>query len=143
MWPFRYFERHEMCRPERATSCPPEAWVCLGALFAAVVEPLREAHGHPLEVTSGFRPPGENAAAGGSMSSQHLSGQAADLRSARATPEALARLVLSLCLPFDQMIIERRASGEAWLHVSYGARHRREVLVCLDGHTYTPWRPDA
>lgn len=140
-WPLRHFDADELVKPERAEACSAGAWACIGALGAAILDPLRAAHGHPLRVTSGYRDPAANRAAGGSSTSQHVLGQAADIQSDHATPDELARLVVALGLPFDQLIVESRPGGAAWLHVSYGPRHRREALSCTDGETYTPWRP--
>ena len=142
-WPLTHFEADELVKPARAAACSPGAWACIGALGAAILDPLREAHGYPLRVSSGFRDPASNRAAGGSTTSQHVLGQAADIVSDHATPAELAALLVRLGLPFDQAIIETRPDGTAWLHVSHGPRHRREVLTCTDGRTYRRWSPDA
>lgn len=51
----------------------------LNALVDHVLDPLREAWGHPLRVTSGYRCPQLNKAVGGVPRSQHMLGQAADV----------------------------------------------------------------
>jgi len=43
---------------------------------------IREAWGSPLVITSGFRPPAVNRAAGGVSNSQHLNGSAIDIKPA-------------------------------------------------------------
>ena len=50
-------------------------------LVDTVLDPLREAYGHPIIVTSGYRCPKLNSAVGGVKNSQHVLGQAADIRS--------------------------------------------------------------
>jgi len=73
------------------------------ALVETVLQPLRDAFGAPLEVNSGYRCPQVNKAVGGSATSQHVKGEAADIKADQ--PLELARLAESLKLPFDQMII--------------------------------------
>lgn len=141
MWPGEHFSRNEMCRPTMQVGCPSDAWACIGALVGAILDPLRKAHGGPLHVTSGFRSKEYNEAIGGAQESQHVDGAAADLQSDMFSPERLAALVISEGLPYDQLIVERRSDGRGWVHVSYGPRHRRQALQCLDGRNYTPWRP--
>lgn len=100
----------------------------LRSLIANVLDPLRRAWGAPIIVTSGYRSVRLNKAVGGAARSQHLLGQAADIRTVSGTA-ADNRLLFHLCqelkLPFDQLIDEH---GYAWIHVSYGPRHRRQVL---------------
>lgn len=94
-----------------------------------ILDPLREAWGEPLIVTSGYRCPKLNKAVGGSATSQHVKGQAADIRTLKDTPEEnkrLFELVQKLGLPFDQLINEYNYD---WVHVSYSKRHRRQILA--------------
>ena len=100
----------------------------LAALVENVLDPLREAYGKPIVVTSGYRCEKLNRAVGGAASSQHVKGQAADIRSVQDTPEEnknLFDLIVKLGLPFDQLINEYGYDG---VHVSYGPRHRRMKL---------------
>jgi hypothetical protein len=100
----------------------------LTALVEKVLDPLREAYGKPIIVTSGYRCIELNKAVGGAASSQHVKGEAADIRSVQDTPEEnkkLFDLIVKLGLPFDQLINEY---GYDWVHVSYGPRHRRMKL---------------
>lgn len=108
----------------------PSIQVCkaLTALIEKVLDPLREAYGKPIIVTSGYRCEKLNKAVGGAASSQHVKGEAADIRSVQDTPEEnkkLFDLIVKLGLPFDQLINEY---GYDWVHVSYGPRHRRQKL---------------
>lgn len=102
------------------------------ALVDNVLDPLREAWGHAVIVTSGYRCPVLNRTVGGASNSQHMSGEAADIRAAtgrRADNRALMRLIVTLGLPFDQMIWEKGdATGPDWVHVSYGPRNRRQII---------------
>ena len=56
----------------------PDATANLGELVDAVLDPLREKYGRPIHVSSGYRCPRLNRAVGGSATSQHVKGEAAD-----------------------------------------------------------------
>ena len=100
----------------------------LKALVEKVLDPLREAYGAPIVVSSGYRCDRLNKAVGGASSSQHVLGQAADIRTLSDRPEEnkkLYDLIVRLGLPFDQLINEY---GYDWIHVSYGPKNRRQKL---------------
>lgn len=96
----------------------------LRLLAVHILQPLRDAVGRPVIVTSAFRSPRVNSLVGGSRTSQHLRGEAADIKIEGMSPLAVAKLIAELGLPFDQLIRE-----PTWVHVSYGPRHRREKLT--------------
>ena len=79
-----------------------------------LLEPAREAIGCPIIVNSGFRNPRVNALVGGVAGSQHLQGQAADIRP--KDPQQFLRLVAFLrnCEHTDQLL-----TGRGWLHISW------------------------
>ena len=98
-------------------------------LVEKILDPLREAYGKPIIVSSGFRCEKLNTAVGGSKTSQHKTGQAADIRSLEDTREEnkkLFDLIKKLNLPFDQLINEYDYD---WVHVSYADRNRKQILV--------------
>ena len=98
------------------------------ALIDNILDPLREAYGKPIIVTSGFRCERLNKLVNGSKSSQHRLGQAADIRTVEDTIEEnkkLFELIQRLNLPFDQLINEYNYS---WVHVSYSPRNRKQIL---------------
>lgn len=113
----------------------------LTALIEKVLDPLREAYGKPIIVTSGYRCPKLNAAVGGSASSQHVKGEAADIRSVADAPEEnkkLFDLIVKLGLPYDQLINEYNYD---WVHVSFGPRHRRQKLKAIKSNGKTKYMP--
>lgn len=100
----------------------------LTALVDNILDPLREAWGAPIIVTSGYRCVRLNAAVGGVKTSQHTLGQAADIRTVSDKPadnKRLFDLIVKLGLPYDQLIDEY---GYNWVHVSYSSRNRRQIL---------------
>ena len=98
-------------------------------LIAYILDPLREAYGKPIIINSGYRCLELNKLVKGSKTSQHLTGQAADIRSVKNTKEEnkkLYDLIIQLKLPFDQLINEYDFS---WVHVSFSERNRRQILA--------------
>src|SRR5690349_8537766 len=69
---------------------PPEAQRALAVLVAHVLDPLREALGRSIVVTSGYRSREVNGAVNGSETSQHMAGEAADIMVPGLTAEQLA-----------------------------------------------------
>lgn len=93
-----------------------------------ILDPLREAYGKPIIISSGFRSKEVNDAAKGAKSSQHLEGSAADIKCQSDTVSGnkeLFDLIQKLKLPFDQLIDEYNYN---WVHVSYSPKHRRQIL---------------
>lgn len=101
----------------------------LANLIDHILDPLREAYGKPIIVTSGYRCKALNKAVGGSINSQHCLGQAADIRTVSDTPEENKKLfdiVQKLDLPYDQLINEYDFN---WVHVSCSPKNRKQILV--------------
>lgn len=97
-------------------------------LIHNILDPLRNAYKKPIIVNSGFRSPELNKKINGSKTSQHLTGQAVDIRSKENTKEEnkkLFDLIQHLNLPFDQLIDEYNYN---WVHVSFSPRNRKQIL---------------
>lgn len=118
---------------------PSEAQVkSLRLLCENVLEParalVRERTGKPLRiaVTSGFRSAQVNRAIGGSITSQHVLGEAADFEVPGVSNLDIARWIAESDIPFDQLILEFHRVGvpdSGWVHVSHRAKPRRQVLT--------------
>ena len=139
-----YFKINEfVCRC--GCQMPAEVRQNIEALVANVLDPLREAYGKPIYVNSGYRCEKHNKAVGGVPNSQHLLGQAADIRPGTLIPASepespahkeiphqvrnealmtLARLIVTQG-KFDQLILY-----PTFLHVSYkrNGMNRHKVL---------------
>ena len=129
----KYFSFQEMERSDTAVryaidnSIPENLKNNVARLVDNVLDPLREAWGRPLAVSSGYRCPALNKAVGGSATSHHLRGMAADITTGNnADNRRLFQLIINLKLPFTQLIDERDFS---WVHVSYDPENvKRQVL---------------
>lgn len=132
------FERTSTGLPNVA---PPEAVTCMKALVGLTLDPLRLALGRPVKVNSGFRSLAVNNAVGGSPTSQHKVGKAADIEVDGLSAEELARRLVALRLPFDQLIWYTPARG-GHLHVSLnvGGKQRGKMLQAFVGG-YRRWSP--
>lgn len=120
----KYFSIAELCESTEAEELEiennptPEAIDNLTALIDKVLDPAREALGKPITVNSGYRCGSLNKAVGGSATSQHVTGQAADIELGGKTQEENKQLydwIAENC-EFDQLINEYNYS---WVHVSY------------------------
>ena len=129
----RHFTIKELVRSDTATrlginNMPPASAVkALNALVDNVLDPLRDAWGGPIHVNSGYRCPRLNRIVGGTPSSQHQRGEAADINvGSPARNRRLLALIKRLDLPVDQCIDEK---GCRWIHVSHRAGHNRRLYM--------------
>ena len=109
---------------------PPAVIDALRALCVNILEPVRKQFG-PVMVSSGYRSPALNRAVGGSKSSQHVLGQAADIECPGVSNATLARWILANCKP-DQVILEFYTPGQpnsGWVHVSWRPTDRRHQAL--------------
>lgn len=117
----------------------------LKLLCEKVLQPIRDAYGRGVKVNSGFRSPDVNAAVGGSRTSDHCKGMAADIEIPGIANYDLAEHIESN-LQFTQLILEFYTPGipdSGWVHVSYDpdnlkmqsltATRRNGKLVYLNG----------
>lgn len=112
----------------------------LRALAVDVLEPLRAMVGDtPIRVSSGFRSSAVNKAVGGSKTSDHMTGRAADIYVSGMTNSEVAAVIYDSELPVDQVIVEHHTGH---LHIGAGGS-RREFLQTYDGATYSEWQPET
>lgn len=99
----------------------PAEIVALKMLCEKVLEPVRSHFGKPLFVNSGYRSPRVNRSVGGSGTSQHCKGEAADIEIPGVANGAIAAWIRDN-LAYDQLILEAYTAGQpssGWVHVSY------------------------
>lgn len=95
-------------------------------LVAEQLQAIRDKFGKGIIVNSGYRCQKLNKAVGGTTNSQHMKGQAADIRPCDMKDlQALYDLIRDN-FEYDQLIYERCGSSR-WIHFSYkksGNRHK-------------------
>ena len=94
----------------------------LERLVNRVLDPLREAWGSPIIVTSGYRCPELNARVGGARTSYHLRGMAADIRPKNGFLYELysfvERMFVDNKMPITECYIDHR---KGYIHIAYDA----------------------
>lgn len=117
-------------RMGRSIEVTPEVQANLTRLAQLVLEPIRVASG-PLKISSGYRPAWLNTVIGGSKTSDHMVGLAADINAFNMAPAVLAELIeekFLAVLPIKQVILE----FNRWVHISVcplGQEPKRELLT--------------
>ncbi len=97
--------------------------------LAETLEQVRALVGRAVLVSSGYRSQALNKAIGGSATSAHMRGLAADFSCNGITPVELARRIAASDIVFDQLIFEG-----TWVHLGLSAgKPRREVLTAHFG----------
>ena len=93
-------------------------------LCEKVLEPIRDHFKQPVIVTSGYRSPALNKRIGGSGTSQHCFGMAADFTVANVSNWDVCQYALKN-LNYDQLIFEYGEAG--WIHISYREGDNRNM----------------
>ena len=129
----KHFTIKELIRSETAklmginNTPPANAIIALHDLVDNVLDPLREAWGGPIRVTSGYRCPELNKLVGGTPTIQHQRGEAADITVGNPSRNRrLLELIKRLNLPVDQCIDEK---GCRWIHVSHRRGRNRRMYM--------------
>jgi zinc D-Ala-D-Ala carboxypeptidase len=102
------------------------------ALCENVLQPVREYFGMGVKVNSGFRHPAVNSKVGGSRTSDHCKGMAADIEIPGVANADLAKWIVDN-MNFRQVILEFYTPGvpdSGWVHVSYNpADNKKQVIT--------------
>lgn len=112
-------------------------------LFENVVQKVRDNFG-PTIINSGYRGPKLNEAVGGSKTSQHCKGEAADIECPGVPNADVAQWIVDNT-DFDQVILEFYTPGipdSGWVHVSYnsGGQQRRSILTAMKENGKTVYK---
>ena len=124
----KYFKIDEFVKSQTATahSIPnvptAEAVRNLELLVSRVLDPLREAWGAPIIITSGYRCEALNARVGGVKNSYHTRGMAADIRPKNGFVDKLyaliGRMFVTHKMGITECYIDRKRS---YIHIAYDA----------------------
>lgn len=113
----------------------------LQLLAEKVLQPIRDHFQQAVKVNSGFRSPDVNAKVGGSKTSDHCKGQAADIEIPGMANYDLARWIRDN-LEYTQVILEFYTPGildSGWVHVSYNPDNLKKqelTAVTVAGTTH-------
>jgi hypothetical protein len=121
------FSLHELTKSETALrldldNTPGEKETeSLRLLCEKVLQPVRDHFGKGVKVNSAYRSPESNAAVGGSKTSDHCKGMAADIEIPGVANADLAQFIMDN-LSYTQLILEFYTPGipdSGWVHVSF------------------------
>ena len=104
---------------------PASARENIEALVEAVLDPARERLGKPIYVNSGYRCPRHNAAVGGVPNSQHMRGEAADIRLAEIADNAEIVSAIKENGRWDQMIVYPTFVHVSWKRIG---QNRKQII---------------
>lgn len=120
---------------------PPKEIVENLKALALALELIRSVLGKPLKISSAYRCPELNTAVGGSKTSAHVSGLAADFTVDGMTPRQICEKIMFAGLKFDQLIMEKISSENpdgVWVHFGINkGTMRNQVLTMKAGKYYT------
>lgn len=124
-----HFELSELTRSQTAArwgidNTPNETVMANLIKTAAFMEEVRRICAAPIMISSGYRCPELNRKIGGSMNSQHLTGQAVDFTAKGLTLDEIMQRIMESSLDYDQLIAEY----QSWIHISWSDKPRRETL---------------
>lgn len=130
----KYFTIEELTRSTTATAKgidntpTPEIKENLERLVDNVLDKLREIYGKPITVNSGYRCTELNKAVGGSKTSDHVKGFAADLTGGNKQENEKIFNIIRDNFAWTQLINERDFS---WVHVSYDPSNLKKQILKL------------
>ena len=134
------FSLHELTKSETALrmgfdNTPGEDEIAALKLLAEnVLQPVRDHFGKGVKCNSGFRSPESNHAVGGSRTSDHCLGRAADIEIPGVPNAELAQWIMDN-LEYTQLILEFYTPGipdSGWVHVSYDPNNlKKQELTAM------------
>ena len=131
------FTLHEMTKSETAlrlgldNTPPHDVIINLRILCENVLQPIRNYFQTGVKVNSGYRSPEVNVAVGGSHTSDHCWGMAADIE-IPGIPNYELAVWIKENLYFKQLILEFYTLGvpdSGWVHVSYDPNNLRNQVM--------------
>lgn len=134
--PMKYFSiaeflRSDVAEKHQVSNIPDEEKLLtvlnnVNALVKNVLDPLRSMVGRPVIITSGYRSRQVNELVGGSKTSQHLTGKAADFHVQGYTTQQMNVVyqTMQIGFDFDQLIFY---PSKNIIHVSWNGNKNRQA----------------
>ena len=116
----------------------PEVLENLKAL-ALALEMIRSICGKPLKISSGYRSSPLNKAVGGSKTSAHTLGYAADFTVSGMTPRQVCEKIVAAGIKVDQLILEDISPTNpdgVWVHVGLSKGVMRGQVLTMKAGKY-------
>jgi len=144
------FSLHELSKSETAlrmgfdNTPAKEAEAHLKLLCDNILQPVRDHYKKGVKVNSAYRSPESNAAVGGSKTSDHCKGMAADIE-IPGVPNAELAEYIKANYKFTQLILEFYTPGipdSGWVHVSYDPNNLKcQCLTAVKENGKTVYKP--
>ena len=112
-----------------------------------IFEPIRKHFGVPIMISSGYRSKELNTAIGGSLTSQHCTGEAIDIDMDGSSNGVTNKMVFDYAktnLNFDQLIWEFGTNENPdWVHISFEStgKQRKQILKAVKSGGKTAYQP--
>lgn len=136
------FHLSELIRSQTASrygisNTPDERAIAnLRLLCQEVLQPVRDHFQQPVVISSGYRSPALNTRIGGSKTSHHCRGMAADFEIPGITNYEVAKWIATN-LQYTQLILEFWTGGNSgWIHVGYDKSNLKKQNLSFSGSNY-------
>ena len=140
--------RSETAKRKGISNMPtPEHLENFKKLAENIFEPIRKHFGVPIMISSGYRSKALNTAIGGSLTSQHCSGEAIDIDMDGSSNGVTNKMVFDYAktnLNFDQLIWEFGTNENPdWVHISFEStgKQRKQILKAVKSGGKTAYQP--
>ena len=144
------FSLHEMTKSDTAlrnnldNNPKADEVANLKRLCEIILQPIRNHYAKGVKINSGYRSPSVNKAAGGSTTSDHCKGMAADIEIPGIANADLANFIKDN-FEFTQLILEFYTPGipdSGWVHVSYNPSNlKKQCLTAVKKNKETHYLP--
>ncbi len=107
----------------------------LQILVTNILQPIRDKYGKPIRINSGYRCEKLNKQVGGSKTSQHMTGEAADIETINGSNNSkLFNLIKSMIenneIEVGQLIWEYGSKKDPnWVHVSLPTKYKKNQIL--------------
>ena len=112
----------------------------LTALAQKILQPIRDFYKQPVVISSGYRCKALNVAVGGSQTSQHSYGEAADIQIDGISADDIFEDIRSgdvVDLSYVGQVILEKIGGKEWVHISLKTERYKAILIEKYGSSET------